>query len=883
MKKLICTLAISLYACNVQCGDLTIILTQPPPFKVTVSSFWKVALINSDSSRVEFHLRLHGSATVTGETSPYVSATTNDFFLTIPTGITPTPVPPDLLNNIELEGHTTSIMTTGSLPAGHYEICIDVIDLDNGSNNDSACLKGLDGTDNYSIQNFSYVSITSPMNDTEVESIYPVFTWTPPSITAGVNYTLNIYEIFSSQTPYDAVVSNREFFQIKNIRSTVFRYPEISRKFSGGRKYAVQIKAYVDTAFISQSEIIYFIYKNLITSESDTIYNKKNMGILYDPEVSPNGASNSINKRYTSGNYGLNSVLDYQLSDTAGPFSNLEKDFARINLVPKIKFDDIPFDLNLFYPTDNSSSKQPMYNASLILNQDSLNSVLANSVEVGMIARSDEIEKEISLKGESYRESIENRERKKLIEQLPGRLKTFSNFLNLGIGFNLYPQYSDYTVSGAQIKGLNLEYNPGNFYLALAGPYNNKAIVGSTYQRYMVTGRIGYGKKDYSHIYMTMMYAKDAESSIEPVINSTQILTPQENILVGLEGDLNLFNNKLKLRGEAAGSGITNDLQAPGFDVNSLELGSFTKSVYDFIDIFIPINSSTSANYFYKFSAIYDEVSTSTKLIAELKRVQPGYISLGSPDMASDKFELKFSAESKFFNNQLSAKASFKRIEDNLGGLYKAFTTKQWFLSFLLNMRFKNFPIVTINYSPQILKNDAPDIALIKLKNFNNNLNITTSYPFRISGTVNNTLLTFYLNNSNTFEDKYNNSQWGINFLNSVYFKSPLWITGSLGYSDASADTNSATYFKYNNYTAEFNLGYTFSEYVQNYAGLSYAYSPDRNKVLTFYINYILKIFKNININMRLEDNVIKNKEGNSWQSNYLDVIFKGQVTWDLN
>lgn len=880
MKKLICTLAISLYAFNVQCGDLTIILTQPPPFRVTVSSFWKVSLKNSDSSRV-FHLRLHGSATVVGESSPYVSATTNDFDLYIPSGSTLTPVPSALLNNVQLEGHTTSIMTTGSLPAGQYNICINVIDINNNSNNADTCLLALDGSINYSIQNFSYVNITSPLNETEVESIYPVFTWTPPSITAGINYTLNIYEMVSTQTPYDAVVSNREFFQFKNIRSTVFRYPEISRKFSGGKRYAVQVKAYVDTAFISQSEIIYFIYKNLITSEPDTIYKKKNMGILYDPEVLPNGASNSNNNRYTSSNYGLNSVLDYQLSDTAGPFSNLEKDFARINLIPKIKFNDIPFDLNLFYPTDNSSSKQPMYNASLILNQDSLNSVLANSVEVGMNARSDEIEKEISLKGESNRESIENRERKKLIEQLPGRLKTFSNFLNLGLGFNLYPQYSDYTVSGAQIKGLNLEYNPGNFYLALAGPYNNKAIVGSTYQRYMVTGRIGYGKKDYSHIYMTMMYAQDAESSIEPVINSTQILTPQENFLVGLQGDLNLFNNKLKLRGEAAGSGITNDLQAPGFDVNSLELGCFTKSAYNFFDIFININSSTSASYFYKFSAIYDEVSTSTKLIAELERIQPGYVSLGSPDKADDKFQLKFSAESKFFNNQLSARASLKRIEDNLGGIYKAFTTEQWFLSFLLNLRFKNYPTFTVNYSPQILKNDAVN-NLLKLSNFNNNLNITASYPFRISGTINNTLLTFYLNNSNTFEDKYNNSQWGINFLNSVYFNNPLWITGSLGYSDASADTNSATYFKYNNYSAEFNLGYTFSEYVQNYAGLSYAYSPDRNKVLTFYINYILKIFKNININMRLEDNVIKNKEGNSWQSNYLDVIFKGQVSWDL-
>jgi len=880
MKKLICTLAISLYAFNVQCGDLTIILTQPPPFRVTVSSFWKVSLKNSDSSRV-FHLRLHGSATVVGESSPYVSATTNDFDLYIPSGSTLTPVPSALLNNVQLEGHTTSIMTTGSLPAGQYNICINVIDINNNSNNADTCLLALDGSINYSIQNFSYVNITSPLNETEVESIYPVFTWTPPSITAGINYTLNIYEMVSTQTPYDAVVSNREFFQFKNIRSTVFRYPEISRKFSGGKRYAVQVKAYVDTAFISQSEIIYFIYKNLITSEPDTIYKKKNMGILYDPEVLPNGASNSNNNRYTSSNYGLNSVLDYQLSDTAGPFSNLEKDFARINLVPKIKFNDIPFDLNLFYPTDNSSSKQPMYNASLILNQDSLNSVLANSVEAGMKARSDEIEKEISLKGESYRESIESRERKKLIEQLPGRLKTFSNFLNLGLGFNLYPQYSDYTVSGAQIKGLNLEYNPGNFYLALAGPYNNKAIVGSTYQRYMVTGRIGYGKKDYSHIYMTMMYAQDAESSIEPVINSTQILTPQENFLVGLQGDLNLFNNKLKLRGEAAGSGITNDLQAPGFDVNSLELGCFTKSAYNFFDIFININSSTSASYFYKFSAIYDEVSTSTKLIAELERIQPGYVSLGSPDKADDKFQLKFSAESKFFNNQLSARASLKRIEDNLGGIYKAFTTEQWFLSFLLNLRFKNYPTFTVNYSPQILKNDAVN-NLLKLSNFNNNLNITASYPFRISGTINNTLLTFYLNNSNTFEDKYNNSQWGINFLNSVYFNNPLWITGSLGYSDASADTNSATYFKYNNYSAEFNLGYTFSEYVQNYAGLSYAYSPDRNKVLTFYINYILKIFKNININMRLEDNVIKNKEGNSWQSNYLDVIFKGQVSWDL-
>jgi hypothetical protein len=871
MKKLtINLLLIFLFSQSAFSGSdsVTVILTPPPPFRFNISSLWNVTLINNSKSSINIYL--HGTAS--SRSSEIVNATTSGILL--PPGSKS--INASLFQTVDVNYNSNSgnfsdiVQQTGSFPAGDYEYCVIVKRVDNNNELGSDC-------ENFSVQNFSQVELISPMNESEVHDLYPVFSWvqpTPVYTSQNLNYVLSVYEILSRQTDYNAVQSNPAFFQSPNLNSTVLRYPAVSRSFRNGRRYAVQVSAYirVDTGnvLVSQSDVKSFTYIDLTATLVDTLFNKpqsrniNKSGAYPDYELYPKSAGNFLATKQKALDYGVNTDIYFEAANKPGVYSELLKTFGRIDVVPKVALYGIPFGANLFYATDNSDSRQNMNNFTFDFDPNDLKEMVKNKVEEKLNSMKEEIENKITQKGEQMRESIESQAKESAMNSLAYPLKLFSQFRSLGIGNN-YPQYTDYTVSGISVTGVNLEFNPGNFYMAFTGPLNNRAVENKTFKRNLYSGRLGIGKYDDSHFYLTGLYANDIYSSITVDPNNV-LLTPKSNQLLGAEGQLSLLKEKLILKGEIAVSFLTDDTQAA--NVESESLPSWVKNIFD-------PKVSSRIDGFYKIGASYDIEQSQTKIKANMKMVGPGYLSLGSPTKPNDLMEYEISVDQRLMNNQLTGKVSFKTGKDNLLTGYKTNTTYNSLLNFSINARFKNYPTLSINYYPVFLSNDASD-PTARLNTVNQNITVITSYPVKILRELNNLSLLFSWNNSDNYAGLNNSYNWNLSATDAITFKSKLFFTGTLGL------LKGMGYDTLTTYTVNVGGGFTMMEVWQNSLGFNITSSPEKNQSLLIYVNSNATFLKYFTIDARLEKSVYDDYQYSGYNDSN-DLIFRSTLSMNWN
>lgn len=127
-------------------------------------------------------------------------------------------------------------VTTGSLPAGVYDICITAYkanDIVCGHN----CL-------HQEIAHPSPPELIYPLDQSAVTEDLPVFSWLPPMpLTGEVNYKIEIVELLDGQIPLEAMESNYPWFSESIPYATSFQYPVGSREFIQGAGYAWRIEA----------------------------------------------------------------------------------------------------------------------------------------------------------------------------------------------------------------------------------------------------------------------------------------------------------------------------------------------------------------------------------------------------------------------------------------------------------------------------------------------------------------------------------------------------------------------------------------------------------------------------------------------------------------
>ena len=202
------------------------------------------------------------------------------------------------------------------------------------------------------------------------------------------------------------------------------------------------------------------------------------------------------------------------------------------------------------------------------------------------------------------------------------------------------PSFNKYGIHGATLRGGNVRYSPGVFQADFLIGQSQRAIdspIGAvirrpTFRRNVVGARVGLGKKDANHFYVSGLMARDKTSSLDP----SSTATPAENVLVTPQFGLFFLDNRLALEGELTASAFSGDTRSArtSGDMTPSFLGLFTPRVGSRFDY----ASSFSARYTHvDFSESASNVLDRIQLLTSYERVDPGFVSLGRPYTRSDQ------------------------------------------------------------------------------------------------------------------------------------------------------------------------------------------------------------------------------------------------------
>ena len=309
--------------------------------------------------------------------------------------------------------------------------------------------------------------------------------------------------------------------------------------------------------------------------------------------------------------------------------------------------------------------------------------------------------------------------------------KITSLFPTLALGTS-FPLYSPLVLDGSPVTGVDVEFTPGNFYTAFtAGKILSASpalgslqsfLTNFAYDRTLTAGRVGMGRKDDTHLFLTVLYAHDKGGS--PLPDSVaRAHRQQENLVVGTEGQLLLFDDRLALSAEVALSALDGD--AGGVGADSSGLPSWMTSIFG-------MSSSSVYDYAYAIGAGYNFTESGTKVSAMTKRVGPAYSSLGVPFLRTDYTRHEGRIEQGFLQRQITVSGYYRRDEDNLSGAKISGTTTSAFGAGLaVNMR--NLPYLRLNYAPLTQQSGAVAESL-KIETEMTVASAMTGYTFSSAG-----------------------------------------------------------------------------------------------------------------------------------------------------
>lgn len=245
-------------------------------------------------------------------------------------------------------------------------------------------------------------------------------------------------------------------------------------------------------------------------------------------------------------------------------------------------------------------------------------------------------------------------------------------------------KFSEYTLNNITIRGAGIEINPGLLrFQAVGGQSKRKVKSGpaeSVYSQYAYGFKLGVGKEDGSFFDVNVLKVKDDKNSLPVDIfevdslntdsTSTEAgpqngVTPEENLVLGVNSLFRLFNRRLTFRGEFAGSAFTRN-QYSSTDASSDVPSALT-------DIFTP-RVSSSFDYAYAAEAAFSQRIFNAK--AGYTYVGPGYNSLGSGTNINDKQAIDAALGVRLLRGRLGIQTTFRTQNDNVADQKSSTTTR---------------------------------------------------------------------------------------------------------------------------------------------------------------------------------------------------------------
>jgi len=245
-----------------------IVNIQHPPFnRLNIEDLWKINLINTTNDNLSIYL----FGTLSEENAGLIATGTSNIF-TLNPGIKK--IDTKELSSLSFSypnpdpKYKESIIRTGGVPNGDYEICISVKLSNSNDDAGSNCLR-------HSVEKSLPISLINPDNGNEIPSGISIFTWmhmkNPGS---NAKYKIVIVEVLGNQTPELAISSNPAWFTKDKLSSTILQYPISARKFEVGKEYAWQTYALERGVVLTESDVWSFIVVNPIGNNLSIIFPK---------------------------------------------------------------------------------------------------------------------------------------------------------------------------------------------------------------------------------------------------------------------------------------------------------------------------------------------------------------------------------------------------------------------------------------------------------------------------------------------------------------------------------------------------------------------------------------------------------------------------------
>ncbi len=756
MKKIIfTTVSIILFTVNLF-AQVNVYLEQPPPFQFKADNLWKVTLNNSGNA---VSVYLFAQVTDLKTNQKVAEGRTSSFSL--PTGTKK--VNAAEISPIDIKKYDNDVEKTlnkaGTFKSGEYNICIYARSSADDSELGSYC-------NDYEILNITQTELIMPEDMDEVYTYQPMFSWLPPTpypTGVRVTYEISFYPILNRQSAYYATISNPASYVEKNIKTNLFQYPLVGRRFVHGMKYAWQVKTYFDGSLMNQSEIRTFLYKDLTSEELRNDSLLKSNITDYGVEQSINIVQNNYSTRLGTGGkikssmfstkpfeFGLSYKIGSNFQNEQSKNSESPANFGYVNISPTVSLYGIPFKMDLYLDTKQKEYRQNINSFALLFDFNSLKDKLTNTVGEELNTKS-----------------------------IPGHLKFISMFKEIGI-WETYPNYTEYTVSGVKVKGLDFTFNPGLFYLKATGLGNLEAIADSVYARNLYAGSIGVGEKEKSHLHFTYMKSFDRENSINPVSGTSSlgppvfVPTPGENTLLGADGKLSLLKNRVNLESEAVVTVTTRDKFAPKLAAG--EIPSFLENL---------TNANTSSQYdlMYRIKGIFNLPETKSNLGIEYKLIGPGFISYGAPGISGKgQMRLKVNFDQEFLDGLIMFNGGYEHKNDNVGEL-NSITTYTNRYDFKVKFKFDKTANLTVRYMPIRSFNNGPFADYYE--NDLDVISVVSGYKLSAKSFIANSMLliTSTKSSDNRPQDSAYFSIVDFTFREDISFKKlPLTISASVSY-----------------------------------------------------------------------------------------------------
>ncbi len=312
-------------------------------------------------------------------------------------------------------------------------------------------------------------------------------------------------------------------------------------------------------------------------------------------------------------------------------------------------------------------------------------------------------------------------------------------------------EFSKLSLNGITIRGGGIELYPGLFRFQVIGGQTQRAVqagpYNSSFSRYIGAIKIGYGKTGGSFVDLNFIKVKDNTASLpkDMFIRDSSItttgsqygITPQENLVAGINTEIRLFDNMINFSGEAVGCAFTRDMFSSAFsdeELKDADLPTFINDIYK-------LRLSTNADFAYSTELGFNYDFINTKLGYSV--INPGFTSLGLGSLINDRRNMAFNTGMRFFKNNLSVQANFQLQDDNLLN-QKLNTTTRLTYGASVNVRPIKELSVVLNTMRNTMENDSKNDT-VKVNNVNSTYSVNLMLQLQLLG-MNNSFAVSYSN-----------------------------------------------------------------------------------------------------------------------------------------